>query len=95
MIELKGKHNSAKIFTDLVDEASIAQITALLDQEFTENLRIHMMPDVHARVGCTVGTTMTICDKVVPNLVGVDIGCGMEVVKLREQHIELQELNLA
>ena len=89
MIELKGKHNSAKIFTDLVDEASIAQITALLDQEFTENLRIHMMPDVHARVGCTVGITMPICDKVVPNLVGVDIGCGMEVVKLREQHIEL------
>ena len=48
MIELKGKHNSAKIFTDLVDEASIAQISALLDQEFTENLRIRMMPDVHA-----------------------------------------------
>lgn len=93
MIELKGKHNSAKIFTDLVDEASIAQISALLDQEFTENLRIRMMPDVHAGAGCTVGTTMTICDKVVPNLVGVDIGCGMEVVKLRERHIELQKLD--
>ena len=95
MIELKGKHNSAKIFTDLVDEASIAQITALLDQEFTENLRIHIMPDVHARVGCTVGITMPICDKAVLNVIGADISFEMEVVQLREQHIELQELNLA
>ena len=61
MIELKGKHNSAKIFTDLVDEASIAQISALLDQEFTENLRIRMMPDVHAGAGCTVGTIRIVC----------------------------------
>ncbi len=93
MIELKGKHNSAKIFTNLVDEISIGQITLLLDQEFTENLRIRMMPDVHAGIGCTVGTAMTICDKIVPNLVGVDIGCGMEVVKLKEQHIELPKLD--
>ena len=51
------------------------------------------MPDVHAGAGCTVGTTMTITDKVVPNLVGVDIGCGMETVRLREDHMEMQRLD--
>jgi len=51
------------------------------------------MPDVHAGMGCTVGTTMTITDKVVPNLVGVDIGCGMETALLKEKHIELQKLD--
>ena len=93
MIELKGKYNSAKVFTDLVDEASKQQIQSLLDQEFAEGLRIRMMPDVHAGAGCTVGTTMTIRDKVVPNLVGVDIGCGMEAVRLKERHVELQKLD--
>ena len=65
MIELTGKYNSAKIFTDLVDETSIAQIRLLLDQEFAGGLRIRMMPDVHAGAGCTVGTTMTVKDRVV------------------------------
>ena len=46
------------------------------------------MPDVHAGLGCTIGTTMTITDKVVPGMVGVDIGCGMETVKLREKEID-------
>lgn len=51
------------------------------------------MPDVHARKGCTIGTTMTITDKVVPNIVGVDIGCGMLVVKLKEKRINLPQLD--
>ena len=93
MIELAGKYNSAKIFTDLVDEASIAQIRGLLDQEFAQGLRIRMMPDVHAGAGCTVGTTMTVKDLVVPNLVGVDIGCGMEVARLREDRLEPEKLD--
>lgn len=93
MIVLKGKYNEAKIFTDTADEASIAQVRLLLDQEFTTGSRIRMMPDIHAGAGCTIGTTMTITDKIVPNLVGVDIGCGMETVAVREKHLELQKLD--
>ena len=81
MLEVKGKYNEAKIFTDVVDETSVAQVTLLLNQEFAAGSRIRMMPDIHAGAGCTIGTTMPITDKVIPNLVGVDIGCGMETVK--------------
>lgn len=93
MIELKGKYNSAKIFTDVVDEASIAQVMLLLNQEFVSGSRIRLMPDIHAGAGCTIGTTMTISDKVVPNLVGVDIGCGMECVMVREKEMDLKKLD--
>ena len=93
MIELKGKYNEAKVFTDVIDESSISQIILLLNQEFISGSKIRLMPDVHAGAGCTVGTTMTITDKVVPNLVGVDIGCGMETIKIKEKHIELQQLD--
>lgn len=93
MIELKGKYNEAKIFTDVVDEASISQVLLLLNQEFVSGSKIRLMPDIHAGSGCTIGTTMTITDKIVPNLVGVDIGCGMESVKIKESHIELQKLD--
>lgn len=93
MLEINGKYNTAKVFTDVVDQASITQIIELCNQEFAAGSRIRLMPDVHAGAGCTVGTTMTIADKVVPNLVGVDIGCGMETVKIREKHIELQKLD--
>ena len=93
MIELKGTYNEAKIFTDYADESSIAQVRILLEQEFVSGSRIRLMPDIHAGAGCTIGTTMTITDKIVPNLVGVDIGCGMETALLKEKHIELQKLD--
>ena len=93
MIEIKGKYNEAKIFTDLADSASLAQVQELCNQEFTAGSRIRLMPDIHAGAGCTIGTTMTIRDKVVPNLVGVDIGCGMETVRLRESRMEMQKLD--
>lgn len=93
MFELKGKYNKAKIFTDTADEESISQVILLLNQEFTAGSKIRMMPDIHAGAGCTIGTTMTITDKIVPNLVGVDIGCGMETVTLKETHLELQKLD--
>ena len=93
MLEVSGKYNQAKIFTDVVDQASIAQVIALCNQEFTAGSRIRLMPDIHAGAGCTIGATMTITDKVVPNLVGVDIGCGMETVRVREDHMELQKLD--
>ena len=93
MIEIRGKYNQAKIFTDVVDSASIAQVQELCNQEFTVQSRIRLMPDIHAGKGCTIGTTMTIADKVVPNLVGVDIGCGMETVRIRESRMELEKLD--
>ena len=93
MIEVQGKYNNAKIFTDVVDGTSIAQVLELCNQEFTAGSRIRMMPDIHAGAGCTIGTTMTITDKVVPNLVGVDIGCGMETVRIREKSVDLQKLD--
>lgn len=93
MREVIGKYNTAKIFTDVVDEASIAQVKELCDQEFCTGSRIRLMPDIHAGAGCTVGTTMTIKDKVVPNLVGVDIGCGMETVKIKEDNLDMVRLD--
>ncbi len=93
MIALNGKYNSAKVFTDVIDQVAAAQIIELCNQPMSEGASIRIMPDVHAGAGCTIGTTMTITDKVVPNLVGVDIGCGMETVKLKETHIELQKLD--
>lgn len=93
MLEIKGKYNEAKIFTDVVDSSSIAQVLELCNQEFTAGSRIRLMPDIHVGSGCTIGTTMTVTDKAVPNLVGVDIGCGMETVRIRESHIELQKLD--
>ena len=76
MLELKGKYNSAKVFTDNIDARAKDQIIELCNQEFVSGSKIRIMPDVHAGAGCVIGTTMTITDKVVPNLVGVDIGCG-------------------
>ncbi len=93
MIELNGKYNSAKVFTDIIDQGAVSQIIELCSQPMSASSQIRIMPDVHAGAGCTIGTTMTIKDKVVPNLVGVDIGCGMETVKLKEKHIELQKLD--
>ena len=95
MIELQGKYNTAKVFTDIADQETISQIINLLNQEFVSGSRIRIMPDCHAGAGCTIGTTMTIRDKVVPNLVGVDIGCGMETVVLRDEHVELHKLDKA
>ena len=93
MIEINGKFNTAKVFTDVIDSQSVSQIIELCSQEFTIGEKIRMMPDVHAGSGCVIGTTMTITDKIVPNLVGVDIGCGMETVLIKEKHIELMQLD--
>ena len=93
MIELKGKYNECKIFTDEIDTATRGQITALLDQESMKETKIRIMPDCHAGAGCVIGTTMTIKDKLIPNLVGVDIGCGMYAIKLKEKRIDLPKLD--
>lgn len=93
MIPLRGKYNTAKVFTDNIEQEAVSQIINLLNQEFVHGSKIRIMPDAHAGAGCTIGTTMTITDKVVPNLVGVDIGCGMETVLLADKHVELQRLD--
>ena len=93
MKEIIGKYNTAKVFTDELDETSAKQIETLCNQEFTSGAKIRLMPDVHAGAGCTIGTTMTITDKVVPNLVGSDIGCGMEVMYLDADEIDFERLD--
>ena len=93
MLELRGKYGEAKVFTDVVDSESISQVINLLNQPYVEGSKVRMMPDIHAGAGCTIGTTMTIRDKICPNLVGVDIGCGMETIRIKEKHIELQSLD--
>lgn len=93
MIEIRGKYNTAKVFTDTVEEGAIAQILELCNQEFVKGSSIRIMPDTHAGAGCTIGTTMSITDKIVPNLVGVDIGCGMETIKLRNKEMDLEKLD--
>lgn len=92
---VEGKHNIAKVFTDVVDEKSLQQIKTLCDQEFASGAKIRLMPDVHAGAGCTIGTTMTIKDKIVPNLVGVDIGCGMETLMIHKDSEAAQKFDPA
>jgi RNA-splicing ligase RtcB len=93
MIEMNGKYTDAKIFTDNVDETSINQVQTLIDNPLSEGQRIRMMPDVHAGEGCTIGTTMTVTDRIPPSLVGVDIGCGMYTMKLDVDEIDFDRLD--
>ena len=88
-----GKYNTAQVYATRLEESARRQIQLLCDQEFAKDSRIRIMPDVHAGMGCTIGTTMTIKDTVVPNLVGVDIGCGMETVRVYQDHLEPQKLD--
>lgn len=90
---LKGKYGEAKIFTDLVDQNALDQVKLLLDQPFTAGEKIRFQPDIHAGAGCVVGTTMTVTDKICPNLIGVDIGCGMLANKLNVRDIDFEKLD--
>lgn len=90
---IEGKYNIAKVYTEVVEETAHEQIRTLCNQEYVKDSKIRIMPDVHAGAGCTIGTTMTLKDCVVPNLVGVDIGCGMETIQIKNSHIELQKLD--
>ena len=95
MLEIKGKINTAICYASVIEEEAIEQIRRMCDYEFTAGSRIRIMPDVHAGKGCTIGTTMTITDKAVPNIVGVDIGCGMYTVKLGKRDIDFEKLDEA
>mgnify|MGYP002517481713 CR=1 FL=1 len=94
MFKIEGKkNNNAICFASQIDEKALEQIQRMCDYDLTLDSKIRIMPDVHAGKGCTIGTTMTIKDKVCPNIVGVDIGCGMYVVKLFDHEIDFKKVD--
>ncbi len=93
MLNIEGKFASAVVFADEIEESARAQIGLLLDQPFAEGCRVRIMPDVHAGAGCVIGFTADLGDKVVPNLVGVDIGCGMLTVALGKRKVDFAALD--
>ncbi len=95
MINIVGKFNTAVCYTDMLEPTAYSQIETVCNEEAFANSKIRIMPDVHAGKGCTIGTTMTIVDKVVPNMVGVDIGCGMYTVNLGKVDIDLEKFDEA
>lgn len=95
MIKIKGKVNTAICYATVVEDEALEQIRRMCDHEFTAGSKIRIMPDVHAGKGCTIGTTMTITDKAVPNIVGVDIGCGMYTVELGNVDIDFEKVDAA
>ncbi len=94
-IEIKGKVNTALCYAKVVEDEAIEQVRRMCDYPMTEGTRIRIMPDVHAGKGCTIGTTMTITDKAVPNVVGVDIGCGMYTVNLGKVEMDFEKVDEA
>lgn len=98
MFSAKGKFAEATIFTDLIEEQALSQITEMLNQPITEKTIVAIMPDVHAGAGSTIGTTISLSGnkedwRVCPNVVGVDIGCGMMSYKLADKEIDLKEID--
>ena len=95
MFEIKGKMNTAICYAAVVEEEAIEQIRRMCDYPLTEGSKVRIMPDVHAGKGCTIGTTMTVTDKACPNVVGVDIGCGMYTVMLADKTLDLARIDEA
>lgn len=95
MLEIKGKYTTAVCYANIIEEEAVGQILQMCNHEFTEGSKIRIMPDVHWGKGCTIGTTMTVKDKVVPNIVGVDISCGMYTVNLGKNDIDLEAFDKA
>lgn len=93
MKNIQGKYANAKIFTDILEDGAYEQIKTLCDQSFVKDAKIRIMPDVHAGAGCVIGFTADLKDKVIPNIVGVDIGCGMLTVELGHMSLDLPLLD--
>ena len=93
MTEITGIYNTAKCFATTIDEGAREQIKQVCDTEAFASSKIRIMPDVHAGKGCTIGTTMTVTDKIVPAMVGVDIGCGMYTVYLGNIDIDFSKMD--
>lgn len=88
MREITGIYNTAKVFTDVLDDACVEQIRGLLDLEVFQDAQVRIMPDCHAGASCVIGFTADLGDKIIPNIVGVDIGCGMLTVELGKIDID-------
>ncbi|MDX9888134.1 MAG: RtcB family protein [Anaerovoracaceae bacterium] len=92
-MELKGKYGKAKVFAKSLEDGARDQIKEFLNQDFIEGSRVRIMPDVHQGMGCVIGFTADMGDKVIPNIVGVDIGCGMLTVELGDTFVDLPKLD--
>ena len=95
MFDIEGTRATAKCYATEIEDTAIEQIRTMCNQPFADGARIRIMPDAHAGAGCTIGTTMTVTDKVVPNIVGVDIGCGMYTVDIGRGGLDLPALDEA
>ncbi|WP_413364542.1 RtcB family protein [Lysinibacillus sp. 3P01SB] len=93
MIEIKGQYTDALIYTNNPQEAAISQIEELVNQPFMEGAKVRIMPDYHAGKGCVIGTTIALNNRVVPNLVGVDVGCGVFVAEIEETAVDFDQLD--
>ncbi len=92
---IEGRYGRAVVYASVIEDEAVEQIRRMCDYDFTADSRIRIMPDVHAGKGCTIGTTMTVRDKAVPNIVGVDIGCGMYTVSLGRAEIDMERMDAA
>ncbi|MBQ2456282.1 MAG: RtcB family protein [Firmicutes bacterium] len=95
MFEIKGTVTTAVCYARVVEDEAIEQIRRMCSYALTEGSRVRIMPDVHSGAGCTIGTTMTVVDKACPNVVGVDIGCGMYTVRLADKDIDFEKVDAA
>ena len=95
MFEIKGKVNTAICYAKVVEDEAIEQVRRMCDYDLTAGSKVRIMPDVHSGKGCTIGTTMTIIDKACPNIVGVDIGCGMYTVVLKDKELDFAKIDEA
>ncbi len=93
MFTLNGKFTNATVYTDNIEQEAVGQIVNVINHPVSTNSKIAIMPDAHAGAGCTIGTTMTITDRVCANLVGVDIGCGMLTIKLGKVDIDFKRFD--
>ena len=95
---INGIYSTAKIFTTnnaetAIDHYALSQLKALCDNETSTGTTIRVMPDVHPGVVGTIGLTMTVGPKLMPNLVGIDIGCGMLLGQIKGKNVEFQKLD--
>lgn len=93
MLEINGIYNHAKVFTDIIEDTAVEQIQLLCNQKFSKGAKLRIMPDVHTGAGCVIGFTANLGEMVIPNIVGVDIGCGMLTVELNDTKFEFQKLD--
>ena len=93
MKQIIGRYATAIVYTDIIEETATEQIRQLCDQSFVEGCSIRIMPDVHAGTGCVIGFTADLGQRVIPSIVGVDIGCGMLTVELGKEPIDYVKLD--